>query len=162
MVCVPDVNIEVSRVLSGAGIAAPPSIWKVTPPVAPGGSVALIATNCPVREGFSEDARLTLPVAWFTVWVKLEEAVPKSVSPGKDTVMVCEPAVRLEVSRVLSGAGIAGPPSTWKVTPPVAPGGSVALIATGCPYVEGFNEDARLTLPVAWFTVWVRLAEANP
>jgi hypothetical protein len=55
------------------------------------------------------------------------------------------------------------PVSSTNVTVPVATDGvTVAVNVTDEPYVDGFGDEANVTVVLAMFTVWVRIEEVLP
>jgi hypothetical protein len=52
-------------------------------------------------------------------------------------------------------------PFVVNVTVPVAPEGTVAVIVTVCPYVDGFGEELTVTVVAFWLIVSTMLAVAE-
>jgi hypothetical protein len=63
----------------------PPGLW--------GATVAVYLTVWPVVDGFTEEVRVVVVFALFTVWVMAEEVDPtKEPAPENTAVIECEPA----------------------------------------------------------------------
>ena len=55
-----------------------PSLKVTWPDAVEGDTVAVKVTLWPKVDGFAEDARLVVVVAWFTVWVSVDEVLASS------------------------------------------------------------------------------------
>jgi hypothetical protein len=81
------------------------------------------------------------------------EAVIESEPAAKvDVLYVASPLLSVPVPRVVL-------PSLNVTVPVAADGVTVAVKVTGEPYVDGFAEEAKVTLEVAWSTVCVNFEE---
>jgi hypothetical protein len=150
-VAAPPVRVDVPNVVV--------PLVNVTVPVTPAGSVAVNVTACPGVEGFTEETRVTTGVVLATTWVSVPVAELLLASPlyvavmgslpagSEDVVTVAAPPVSVDVPNVVA--------PLVNVTVPVTPVGSVAVKVTDWPGVEGFTEEARVTIGVALVTVWV-------
>src|SRR5205085_1573882 len=107
MLWLPTLRLEVAHVATPAASACapqpvielPPSL-KFTVPVgvpAPGAvavTVAVKVTLCPNTDGFTDDVRLVVVLAWLTTCDTAELVlVAKFVSPAYTAVMLCVPTL---------------------------------------------------------------------
>ncbi len=104
---------------------------------------------------------MTVVLSLFTVWVSVAEVLLLSfVSPPYDAVIECDPTANAAVLYVALPLLIVPVPSvvlpSVNVTVPVAvEGETVAVNVTDEPYVDGFADEANITVVLALFTVWV-------
>lgn len=118
---------------------------KVTVPVTPAGTDAVIVTEPPKVLGLGEVDTATVVVALLTTWTTTFD-----VSELYCAVTLCAPTARLEVENTATPLTIAlapmlVPPSK-KVTLPVLLGSTVAVKVTDWPKVEGFSEELSVTV----------------
>ena len=141
----PALSVAVPRVVVPSRKATVP----VGVPVAV--TVAVKVTACPAVEGFSEEVTEVV-VGWpITVCVSAAEVLPaKVLSPEYFAVMVCGPAVNVEVVNVACPTlrvpvpRIVGPSKNATVPVGVPDRAvTVAVKVTDCPALEGFNDEVK-------------------
>jgi hypothetical protein len=138
---------------------------KVMEPVALDGAEAVKVTDWPVVEGFADEVRVIVGVAFVIVTVVAGDVAGLLfASPGVLAVMGSAPTGRFETVMVAVPPTIGAVPITVppleKVTGPVTPGGTVSVMVTGVPEVE-FVGDAVGGGNTGEFllTTWVRGAD---
>lgn len=168
MVCVPEASEEVAKAATPPLRGMLPSVFvpllNVTVPAGVplncGATVAVKVTDSPKVDGFTDETRPVVVLAWFTTWLTaFEVLLVKDVSPLYTAVMECVPAAKV------FDENFATPPLRVLVpsvlvpllnvtvpvgVPPPDEGVTVALKVTDWPKVDGFSDEVRAVFVPVW------------
>jgi len=168
--CAPSARFETGSAADPLTTAAEPRAVEpsrnCTVPVAEAGvTIAVSVTVWLTVEGFVEDVSAVVVAALFTVCASVVDVLDALLaSPLYTAVMECAPAVSVDTDSDADPLTTVAEPSadvpSRNCTVPVAAVGvTTAVSVTVWPTVEGFTDDAAVTVVAALFTVSVTMAD---